>query len=78
MPTGVVNPFVAILSLIVSGTPSRGESGSPERHRPSAARAWANAPSASSTCIALIFGSQAAIRVRTAEVTSTGDRVPSR
>jgi hypothetical protein len=61
---------------MVSGTPSRGESGAPARQRACAARAWLAAPSASMRYIALSFGSQAAMRASSACVASTGESSP--
>ncbi len=73
VPSGVGTPFVAILSLMVMGTPSSGLSGSPARQRRSELVACASAPTASMTYIAWIFGSHASMRVSAARVTSTGD-----
>src|SRR6266567_3813831 len=73
VPSGVGTPLDAMLSLIVIGTPSIGLSGAPSRQRRSELVACANAPTASVTYIALIFGSQASMRSSTARVTSTGD-----
>src|ERR1700675_4411313 len=55
VPTGVGKPLTAMLSLMVTGTPSSAESGAPARQRASDAAACASAPSRSTMYIALIF-----------------------
>ena len=76
-PSGLGTPAVAMFSLIVTGTPSSGLSGSPARQRASAATAWRSA-SASSRCHrALIVGSHASIRARTASSASRGEASPA-
>src|SRR6266849_5901569 len=73
VPTGVANPFTGILSLMVIGTPSSALDGVPARHRASDAAAWASAPASSTTYMALIFISHAAMRASAARATSTGE-----
>ncbi len=78
VPTGVGTPLLAIFSFSVIGTPSSGLSCRPLRQRCSEALACASAPSASTRYIALIFGSQASIRMSAALVASTGEIAPVR
>ena len=73
VPIGAGSPRVAMFSLMVSGTPSSGESGLPARQRASAAPAAARAPSRSIRYIALMRGSQASMRAIAWRATSTGD-----
>src|SRR5436305_12235631 len=65
-----------MFSLIVTGTPSSGESGVRARQRDSAARACSSAASASTRYIALTFGSHTAMRASEARATSTGESSP--
>src|SRR5690349_11731082 len=65
-----------MFSLMVIGTPSSGERGSPARQRASAARASARARSALTRYIALMRGSQESMRASAARVTCTGESSP--
>src|SRR5262245_33585955 len=65
-----------MFSLIVTGTPSSGESGFFARQRDSDAAAAASAASRATRYITFSFGSQRSIRSRQARATSTGDRSP--
>ena len=73
VPTGAEIPLTAMLSLMVIGTPSSKLSGFPARHLASDDDASASAPAASTTYMALIFLSHAALRSRAARDTSTGE-----
>src|SRR5262249_35064670 len=73
VPTGVAKPLVAMLSLMVIGTPSSALHGVPARHPASDDAAWASAPASSTTNIALILVSHAEMRANAARVTSTGE-----
>ena len=76
-PSGEATPVVAMFSLSVTGTPSSGLSGSPARHRSSAALAWRSASVSSRCHSALIVGSQRSIRARTALRASGGEQSPA-
>ena len=76
-PRGEGTPTVVMFSLIVTGTPSSGPSDSPAPHRSSAAWAWRSASSSSRCHSALIVGSQASIRARTARSASRGEASPA-
>ena len=73
VPTGVGKPLTAMLSLMVTGTPSSALSGVPVRQRLSDAAACASAPSPSTTYMALILLSHASMRPSAARVASTGE-----
>src|ERR1700733_4927650 len=77
-PSGTGTPLVAILSLIVVGTPSSGPLGSPFCRRSVDAFATARAPSGSKAYSALICGSHAAICVSTSSSTSDGENCLAR
>src|SRR5580704_3027125 len=77
-PSGTGTPLVAILSLIVTGTPSSAPTGSPFCHRSVEALALARAPSGSKAYSALMCGSQAAICVSTSSSTSEGENCLAR
>src|ERR1700716_218829 len=72
-PSGTGTPLVAILSLIVTGTPSSGPVGSPFCQRSVDAFAVARAPSGSNAYSALMCGSHTAICVSTSSSTSDGE-----
>ena len=76
LPVLLTMPLMAFILpslMIVIGTPSSALKGTPAAHRASDAVAWASAPAASITYIALIFASHAAMRASAARVTSTGE-----
>src|SRR3981081_4000831 len=77
-PSGTGTPEVAILSLIVTGTPSSAPVGSPFCQRWVDALAVARAPSGSEAYSALICGSHTAICVSTSSSTSDGENCPAR
>src|ERR1700693_4342597 len=77
-PSGTGWPLVAILSLMVTGTPSSGLVGSPLRQRSVEALALARAPSGSNKYSALMCGSQAATCVSTSSSTSDGENCLAR
>src|SRR5260370_19866112 len=72
-PSGTGTPLIAILSLIVTGTPSSGPAGSPFCQRPVDAFAVARAPSGSKAYSALMCGSHTAICESTSSSTSDGE-----
>src|SRR6202165_2936474 len=72
-PSGSGTPLVAILSLIVAGTPSSGPAGSLFCQRSVDAFAVARAPSGSNAYSALMCGSHAAICESTSSSTSVGE-----
>src|SRR5262245_61398985 len=65
-----------MFSLIVTGTPSSGESGFFARQRDSESLAAASAPSRATRYMAFSLGSQRSMRSRQACATSTGDSEP--
>src|ERR1700716_3244515 len=77
-PSGTGTPLVAILSLIVTGTPSSGPVGSPFCQRSVDAFAVARAPSGSNADSALMCGSHTAICVSTSSSTSDGENCLAR
>src|ERR1700687_621407 len=77
-PRGTGTPLVAILSLIVVGTPSSAPIGSPFRQRSVDVFAVARAPSGSNAYSALMCGSHAAICASTSSSTSDGENCPAR
>src|SRR3981081_1183015 len=72
-PSGVGTPLVAMLSLIVAGTPSSEPIGSPFCQRSVDNFAVARAPSGSNAYSALICGSHTAICASTSSSTSDGE-----
>jgi hypothetical protein len=72
-PRRVGHPFVRRRSLIATGTPSSGESGSPSSQRFSDSSACRSESAASIWQNELISASRASIRARHASATSTGD-----
>src|SRR5215472_13207727 len=78
VPIGVGAPAVAILSLMVIGTPSSGLRAAPLRQRASDAAACIRAPSALLMYIALIRFSHRSSRAGAARVASTGESCPVR
>src|SRR5262245_11210177 len=78
VPIGAGTPRVWMFSLMVSGTPSSGESGVPASRRASAARACSSAPSRSTRYIAFSLGSSSAMRASAARVASMGESSPRR
>src|ERR1700687_5654735 len=72
-PSGTGTPLVAILSLIVTGTPSSGPAVSPFCQRSVDAFVVARAPSGSKAYSALMCGSHAAICESTSSSTSDGE-----
>src|SRR5713226_6092593 len=72
-PSGTGVPLVAILSLIVTGTPSSRPIGSPPCQRSVDAFAVARAPSGSNAYSALMCGSHTAICASTSSSTSVGE-----
>src|SRR4051794_31072525 len=72
-PSGTGTPLVAMLSLIVTGTPSSGPAGSPFCQRSVEALAAARPPSGSNAYSALMCGSQTAICASTSSSTSDGE-----
>src|SRR5450432_3588458 len=77
-PSGTGTPLVAILSLMVTGTPSSAPTGSPLCQRSVDALAVARAPSGSKAYSALICGSHTAICASTSSSTSDGENCPAR
>src|SRR5450631_2274622 len=77
-PSGTGTPRVAMLSLIVTGTPSSGPVGSPFCQRSVDAFAVARAPSGSKAYSALMCGSQSATCVSTSSSTSDGENCLAR
>src|SRR6202049_5130240 len=77
-PSGTGTPLVAMLSLIVTGTPSSGPVGSPLCQRSVDAFAVARAPSGSNAYSALMCGSHAAICASTSSSTSEGENCLAR
>src|ERR1700733_14558903 len=78
VPSGTGTPLVAMLSLIVTGTPSSRPIGSPLCQRSVAAFAVARAPSGSNAYSALMCGSHTAICARTPSSTSDGENCRAR
>ena len=74
VPSGSGSPCVAILSLMVTGTPSSAPIGSPVYQRCVEARACARTLSASSKYVACRCGSQRAIWARIASAASSGEK----
>src|ERR1700716_1558351 len=72
-PSGTGTPLVAILSLMVTGTPSSMPVGSPLCQRSVDALATARAPPGSKAYRALICGSHTAMCVSTSSSTSDGE-----
>src|ERR1700682_2020054 len=72
-PSGTGTPLVAILSLMVTGTPSSEPVGSPFCQRSVDALATARAPSGSKAYSALICGSHTATCASTSSSTSEGE-----
>src|SRR6266403_2392618 len=72
-PSGIGTPLVAMLSLIVAGTPSSGPIGSPFCQRSVDAFAVARAPSGLNAYSALMCGSHTAICASTSSSTSDGE-----
>src|SRR5882757_9011881 len=77
-PSGTGTPLVAILSLIVAGTPSSRPVGSPLCQRSVDALAVARAPSGSNAYSALMCGSHTAICASTSSSTSDGENCLAR
>src|SRR6266404_8453860 len=77
-PSGIGTPLVAMLSLIVTGTPSSGPIGSPFCQRSVDAFAAARAPSGSNAYSALMCGSHTAICASTSSSTSDGENCLAR
>src|SRR5712664_2328514 len=77
-PSGTGTPLVAMLSLIVAGTPSSGPIGSPLCQRSVDALAVARAPSGSNAYSALMCGSHTAICASTSSSTSDGENCLAR
>src|SRR6267154_4173046 len=77
-PSGTGTPLVAILSLIVAGTPSSRPVGSPLCQRSVDALAVARAPSGSNAYSALLCGSPTAICASTSSSTSDGENCRAR
>src|SRR6202161_3170251 len=77
-PSGTGTPLVAILSLIVTGTPSSEPVGSPLCQRSVDAFATARAPSGSKAYNALMCGSHTAICASTSSSTSVGENCLAR
>src|SRR5471032_241624 len=77
-PSGTGTPLVAMLSLIVAGTPSSGPVGLPFCQRSLDAFAAARAPSGSKAYSALICGSHTAICASTSSSTSDGENCLAR
>ena len=78
LPRRVGHPRVRMRSLIDTGTPSSGPTGSPRAHLASLAAAAASASSAATRQKALIVGPTRSMRSSTARVASTGDAAPLR
>src|SRR3978361_830215 len=77
-PSGIGTPLVAMLSLIVAGTPSSEPIGSPFCQRSVDNFAVARAPSGSNAYSALICGSHTAICASTSSSTSDGENCRAR
>src|ERR1700691_2100757 len=77
-PSGTGTPLVAMLSLIVTGTPSSRPIGSPLCQRSVEAFAVARAPSGSNAYSALMCGSHTAICASTSSSTSDGENCRAR
>src|ERR1700686_2721400 len=77
-PSGTGTPLVAILSLIVTGTPSSEPVGSPFCQRSVDAFATARAPSGSNAYSALMCGSHTATCASTSSSTSDGENCLAR
>src|SRR6266849_420469 len=77
-PSGTGTPLVAILSLMVTGTPSSRPVGSPLCQRSVDAFAVARAPSGSNAYSALMCGSHTAICASTSSSTSDGENCLAR
>src|SRR6195952_3398883 len=77
-PSGTGTPLVAILSLMVTGTPSRGPVGSSLCQRAVEALAAARAPSGSNAYSALMCGSHSAICESRSSSTSEGENCLAR
>src|SRR6202140_66589 len=77
-PSGTGTPLVAMLSLMVTGTPSSGPIGSPFRQRSVEALAAARALSGSNAYSALMWGSHTAIWASTSSSTSAGENCLAR
>ena len=73
-PKRIGTPTRARFSLMVTGMPSSGPSGSPRAQRRSLARAAASEASGSWAARALTVGSSRSIRAWTASWTSTGEK----
>src|SRR6185295_9502002 len=78
VPSGTGTPLVAILSLIVAGTPSSRPVGWPSCQRSVDALAAARAPSGSNAYSALTCGSHKAICASTSSSTSEGENCLAR
>ena len=76
LPQAQGRPATVMLSLIVTATPSSGESGTPARQRASLACAAARAPASSRAMRALSCGFSRAMRASTAASASTGESAP--
>src|SRR5882757_6055424 len=77
-PSGTGTPLVAMLSLMVTGTPSSRPVGSPLCQRSVDALAVARAPSGSNAYSALMCGSHTAICASTSSSTSEGENCLAR
>src|SRR5580698_6846316 len=77
-PSGTGTPLVAMLSLMVTGTPSSRPIGSPLCQRSVEALAVARAPSGSNAYSALMCGSHTAICASTSSSTSDGENCRAR
>src|SRR6202521_5074227 len=77
-PSGIGTPLVAMLSLIVTGTPSSRPTGSPLCQRSVDALAVARAPSGSNAYSALMCGSHTAICASKSSSTSDGENCRAR
>src|SRR5665213_1017076 len=77
-PSGTGTPLVAMLSLMVTGTPSRVPTEVPFCHRSVEAFAAARAPSGSKAYRALMCGSHTAICASTSSSTSDGENCLAR
>src|ERR1700722_11530425 len=77
-PSGTGTPLVAMLSLMVTGTPSRAPIGAPFCQRSVAAFATGRAPSGSKAYNALMCGSHTATCANTSSSTSEGENCLAR
>src|ERR1700738_3078310 len=77
-PSGTGTPLVAMLSLMVTGTPASGPAGSSFCQRAVDALAAARAPSGSNAYSALMCGSHAAMCESTSSSTSEGENCRAR